>query len=182
MSSRRGRGLVTWLGIWVLPPLISVAAVESKWGTAEAPVAQARLGINLAGPADWSSEQPFVDVFRLSRQWISQRQGAAWGQGPKLDLDPHGWVKRLENDCWAETPVCTLEPGRHYPGGIYTVLYDGQGKLEATGAARVRAEKPGRLELDVDPAKGGFFLRLSATQPNDPVRNIRVLMPGSESC
>jgi hypothetical protein len=30
------------------------------------------LGINLAGPADWNTELPFTDVFRLSRAWISQ--------------------------------------------------------------------------------------------------------------
>ena len=35
--------------------------------------AQPRLGINLNGPADWNTELPFVDVFRLSRPWISQR-------------------------------------------------------------------------------------------------------------
>ena len=30
------------------------------------------LGINLAGPEDWNTELPFVDVFHLSREWISQ--------------------------------------------------------------------------------------------------------------
>jgi hypothetical protein len=38
--------------------------------------AQPRLGINLAGPADWNTELPLVDVFRLSRTWISQKKGA----------------------------------------------------------------------------------------------------------
>lgn len=33
----------------------------------------ARMGINLAGPADWNTELPFVDVFRMSRPWISQK-------------------------------------------------------------------------------------------------------------
>lgn len=30
--------------------------------------ARPRLGMNLAGPADWNTELPFVDVFRLSRR------------------------------------------------------------------------------------------------------------------
>ena len=37
-----------------------------------------RLGMNLNGPADWNSELPFVDVFRLSRPWISQKKSQPW--------------------------------------------------------------------------------------------------------
>ena len=63
--------------------------------------ARARLGINLSGPADWNTEYPFVDVFRFSRHWISQRPGAGWGRGPTLDCDPRGWPRRLEPECRA---------------------------------------------------------------------------------
>jgi len=44
---------------------------------------RSRLGMNIAGLADWNTELPFVDVFRLSRTWISQREGEAWGNGPR---------------------------------------------------------------------------------------------------
>ena len=138
-----------------------------------------RLGMNLHGPADWNTELPFVDVFRFSRPWISQRKGAAWGKGPELTLDGNGWVKRLSPDCWAETPLCTIDGG-HYPAGEYTVLYEGQGRLEFWGAASVVSSKPGRIVVDVDPVKGAFWLRVMATDPNDYVRNIRVIMPGFE--
>ncbi|HSV75141.1 MAG TPA: hypothetical protein VLH79_15390 [Chthonomonadales bacterium] len=135
--------------------------------------------MNLSGPADWNTELPFVDVFRFSRAWISQRDGSAWGQGPGLDLDERGWVRRLEPGCFAETPLCTIEGGR-YPAGDYTVLYRGTGRLEAWGAATVKASSPGRLILSVDPSRGGFFLRLRETDPADPVRDIRCIMPGFE--
>jgi hypothetical protein len=137
------------------------------------------LGMNLNGPADWNTELPFVDVFRLSRTWISQREGAAWGQGPALSLDERGWIRRLEPGCYAETPLCTIEGGR-YPSGRYTVLYDGEGTLEAWGAARLVSQSPGRAVLEVDSRKGGFFLRIRATQPQNYLRNIRVIMPGFE--
>lgn len=136
-----------------------------------------RLGINLSGPADWNTELPFVDVFRMSRPWISQRRGADWGQGPELELDEFGWVKRLEPDCWAETPLCTISGG-HYPSGSYTVLYDGSGRLEFWNAATVATRSPGRITLDVDASRGNFWLRIMETDPANPVRNIRVLMPG----
>ena len=155
-----------------------LAGTEDGLRAAErAATPQPRLGINLNGPADWNSELPFVDVFRFSRPWISQKQGEPWGRGPELALDEHGWVQRLAPDCWAETPLCTIEGG-HYPSGRYTVLYDGRGKLDFWGAASVATSVPGRVEIDVDAAKGGFFLRLLETDSQDPLRNIRVIMPG----
>jgi len=69
---------------------------------------EARLGMNLNGPADWNCELPFVDVLRLSRPWTARRGG----NGPALPLDRHGWVKKLDVDCSAETPLCMIEGGR----------------------------------------------------------------------
>ncbi len=135
--------------------------------------------MNLSGPADWNTELPFVDVFRLSRPWVSQKKGQPWGKGPGLDLDECGWVKRLERDCWAETLLCTINGG-HYPGGQYTVLYDGKGELEIWGAATAVSKQPGRMAITVDPSRGAFYLKLMATQPDDYIRNIRVIMPGFE--
>ncbi|QNN24243.1 hypothetical protein HED60_18855 [Planctomycetales bacterium ZRK34] len=139
----------------------------------------ARLGMNLAGPADWMTELPFVDVFRTSRRWISQKQGAGWGKGPELAIDEHGWVKRLEPGCFAETMLCTISGG-HYPSGVYTVLYEGEGKLEPGMNAKLKQAEPGRMLIEIDSSRGGFSLRLRETNPQNPVRNIHVIMPGFE--
>lgn len=141
------------------------------------PEAKPRLGINLAGPCDWNTELPFVDVFRMSRPWVSQKTGTKWNGGPTLSLDEHGWVTKLESDCWAETPCCTIKGG-HYPSGEYTVLYDGKGKLEFRGAAKVVSDDSGRTIIKVDADKGGFFLKIVAIDSKDYIRNIRVIMPG----
>lgn len=138
---------------------------------------QSRLGINLSGPADWNTEHPFVDVFRLSRAWISQRKGEAWGKGPQLDRDAQGWIKRLEPDCWAETPVLTAG---HAPSGEYVCLYEGAGEIGFSGNAKITSSSPGRIVVDIDGHKGGVFLQLRKTDPQNPVRNIRVVMPGFE--
>jgi hypothetical protein len=139
--------------------------------------AQSRLGINLAGPSDWNTELPFVDVFRLARHWISQRKGEPWGKGPKLELDANGWVKRLEPDCWAETLLCTIEGG-HYPTGQYVCLYEGDGQIDF-GSAREVSRGPGRIVFEPG-GQGAFFLRIRQTNPENHVRNIRVIMPGFE--
>lgn len=138
-----------------------------------------RFGINLSGPpADWNAEQAFVNVFRMSRPWISQANGAQWGKGPPLDLDEHGWVRRLERGSSAETLICNINGG-HYPGGRYTVLFDGDGDIAFTGRARRVSRDPGRIVIDVD-SNGGFGLRIDSTDPDDYIRNIRVMMPGFE--
>lgn len=143
----------------------------------KAPEPKALAGMNLTYVSDWNTELPFVDVFRLSRTWISQRQGETWGKGPALDLDECGWVKRLEPGCYADTLMCTIQGG-HFPGGDYTVLYDGEGEIEMLEAAAITARAPGRLTVRVDPARGRILLRLRATNPNNYVRNIHVIMPG----
>ena len=148
--------------------------------TAASPAPKPQLGMNLAGPADWSTELPFVDVFRQSRVWISQKQGAAWGKGPELALDAFGWVKELQPGCFAESMLCTIGGG-HYPAGTYTVLYDGEGKLAFGQNAKLKETKPGRILIEVDASKGGFSVQLKETNPQNYVRNIRVIMPGFEA-
>ncbi len=158
--------------------LLCYASSSAQSGTAAA-ATSARLGINLAGPADWATELPFVDAFRTSRPWISQRKGAGWGQGPELAVDELGWVKRLEPGCYAESMLCTVRNG-HYPAGTYTVLYEGEGKLAFGKGTPIKDTRPGRILIDVDSSKGGFSLQIHETNPQDPVRNIHVIMPGFE--
>jgi hypothetical protein len=143
------------------------------------PAAQPALGINLGSADDWTSELPFVDVFRLARPWVSQREGAAYGEGPPLALDEHGWVKSLPEGAWAEALVCGAPVP---PAGEWTVLYEGKGRIEmwAPAIAGQRELAPGRIAFDVRPVhdNDGLFVRLRATDPSDPVRNVRVIMPG----
>lgn len=134
------------------------------------------MGVNLAGICDWNTEIPFVDVFLETRQWISQREGESWGKGPVLQLDDNGWVTKLEDGCWAEVPLCTIEGG-HYPSGVYTVIYEGKGKLDF-GNAKVTSREEGKIEINVDSSHGAFWIRIKETDPSDYVRNIHVYLPG----
>jgi len=140
--------------------------------------AQSRLGINLSAPVDWNTELPFVDVFRLSRSWISQQIGQPWGQGPALNLDPQGWVQSLATNCFAETLVLT---GGHAPVGDYVCLYDGTGRIEFGANSTVLSRQPGRIVVHINAQTEGTFLQLRATDPANPVRHLRLLLPGSEA-
>ncbi|MBE9125780.1 MULTISPECIES: cellulose-binding protein [unclassified Coleofasciculus] len=150
------------------------------------------LGTNLNGIADWSTEIPFLDIFKSSRKWITQCAekepscSGSWSTNEfdKLNLDEHGWVKSLPapDDSPEYTRVSTLmfrDVGR-YPGGQYVVLYDGEGTLEyGFDAAKDKtASKPGRDVINVTPSNGGIFLTITSTDPNKTgnyIRNIRVI-------
>ena len=135
-----------------------------------------KLGLNLAGLCDWNTELPFVDVVRETRAWVSQREGASWGGGPELALDAQGWVTRLEKNCWAEVPLCTIEGG-HYPSGIYTLEYAGKGRIEI-GGGRILTAEPGKTTFEIDSKGGAFWVRVKETDPADYIREIKVYLPG----
>ncbi|UXI70148.1 hypothetical protein [Tahibacter amnicola] len=132
---------------------------------------------------------------KQSRTWITQHtQSSAWDTGDFacLDLDANGYVRSLVPR--TDHPDCT-EPDYnavstlffygenwhgHYPAGRYTVTWEGRGKLEYFFAARKNDADSSdhRDALDVDPSESGFMLRISEIDPEDPVRNIHVWMPG----
>ena len=142
----------------------------------------ARLGINLAAIKNYSTELPFVDLFRMAGSWVSQHKKGKWGDGPTLEIDEHGWVKRLEPDCIAIAIVCGIK-GNHYPSGDYTVLYDGDGELVFRNAASnkdIVSKTLGKIVVKVN-ANKPFHIEIVKTNPLDYIRNIRVIMPGFES-
>ncbi|MBN1771971.1 MAG: cellulose-binding protein [Deltaproteobacteria bacterium] len=137
------------------------------------------LGTNLNGISDWSTEWPFVDAFKVSRAWISGEDGGAWDDGRALDLDEHGWLRSLLPGQVART-LMFWDDGAVAPAGRCVVLYDGTGTMEYWSGARrdAGASSPGRDVLDFDPTAGGIGINVTAVDPSDPLRNIRVLMPG----
>ncbi|MFY7951718.1 MAG: hypothetical protein ACOVT5_04370, partial [Armatimonadaceae bacterium] len=139
---------------------------------------RSNIGINLSEPADWGSELPFVDLFRTARPWISQRNGASWGSGPKLSLDLQGNVKKLATNCYAETLLCTLEGGI-YPSGRYVCTWTGVGTLTVSNAGSVVSSAPNQLVVDVDSTRGPIHIQLRTTNPLNPVRQIRFVPEGT---
>src|SRR5689334_8365357 len=139
---------------------------------------QAGLGVNLTAPVDWTTEWPFVDLFRTSRDWISQKSGADWGKGPALSVDADGWVTRLEKDSWADAAILTNELGS-YPKGKFVVTWAGQGDVSIWGDGTISNRTANRFEYELGKA-GNHFLRITATTPGDYVRDIHVWLPGYE--
>jgi hypothetical protein len=144
------------------------------------PNAHSPLGMNLDAIRDWSEQWAFVDGFKHARAWIPQEvDGWVWDTEAELDLDPQGWVASLAPGQAAATLLFVALDG-HYPSGEYVVLFDGVGSLEFDWDAVVLTEEPGRMTLDVNPSDAGIYIKLVETDAGDPLRNIRVIMPGFE--
>lgn len=137
------------------------------------------MGINLTSICYWSPESPFIDIFKQSQTWKSQRKGKEYGKGDPLDLDPKGWIRSLAPGQWADALICRGH-GR-YPAGEYVCLYDGEGIIEFGFDARLKKRENGRIVINVLPSKRGILLSLIKTNPSNPVRNIRVISPGFEN-
>jgi hypothetical protein len=155
-----------------------LAASTTPAQAATAAEGQPGLGLNLSAPVDWTTEWPFVDLFRTSRDWVSGKPGAAYGKGPALSLDADGWVTRLEKDSWAESAILLNELG-WYPKGKFVVTWKGQGDVSIWGDGTTSNRTANRFEYEL--TKGGnHFLRINATTPGDYVRDIHVWLPGFE--
>jgi len=142
------------------------------------------VGTNLSQVADYARELPFVDVFKTARPWIPQQQGTSWGQGPPLQLDANGWVTSLLPGQYAETIMLdnALDDSPHFPAGDYTLLYDGQGRITFDqSSAFIVSHTPGRMVVHVAASQNGVFLMITATNPQNYIRNIRFIMPGFEA-
>ncbi len=171
----------------MLPLLLACTATPVPTDTSE-PARPDRndtswVGTNLTGVVDWSSEWPFVDAFRASRPWIAGSE-TEWDDGREVLVDARGWPTEVLEGQVVRTLVMWTEDGTPFPDGRYTVLYEGNGTLEFeyAGTLDAAASTDGRLLVDVDHAgQPGVLINLTWTDPADPLRDLRVLMPGG-SC
>lgn len=140
----------------------------------------AGLGTNLTGLVDWTTEEPFVDAFKMARR-MGAGTADVWAVERELVVDEHGWVRRLRPSELARTLVFT-DTGTFRPGR-YVVRSRGNGVVRFGGAARELADasRPGRTVLDVRPPRPGdtgIAIDLLETDPNDPWRDVHIYPPG----
>lgn len=132
------------------------------------------MGMNLAGIADWSSEVVFVDVFKGSRPWTSQKDGEPYGKGGALTTNVRGMITKLEEKQYGEALIF-MDIGNHYPGGKYVCFFDGKGELEFSNAGQGKLIGPNKYAVNIDPNRGFISVRVRKTDAKNPVRNIRLV-------
>jgi len=97
------------------------------------------------------------------------------------DRPKNGWVSKLAPNTKARKILCSGGKNE-YPSGRYIILYDGEGEIKPNQlTANVVRHENGRLEVDIDGKQGMFAVEIISTNPQNYIRNIRVIMPGYES-
>lgn len=132
------------------------------------------VGTNLPPANYYSGSFPFVDLMKATFGWISG-SGETWDDHRPLDTDEHGWLRRLAPGQTAR--VFLLAGDQYHPTGRFTVLYEGKGRIEYRGLVRDVERAQGRDTFVLD-APQGLYLDIPEVDPEDPIRNIRVLVPG----
>jgi hypothetical protein len=152
--------------------------------TTQAPINNMKLGINMAGVRDYSTEIVFKNIFKQSRQWTSQVEGQPYNSGPQLSLDENGWVTKLDSDTQFAESLMMVDIDGHVPNGDYELIADGTGVIEFNGMASGRFAFPSsglvqKVRIQSTPGKPNQFLalRIRKTDPNDYIRNISLSLP-----
>ncbi|MEZ5448475.1 MAG: hypothetical protein R3E89_05510 [Thiolinea sp.] len=154
------------------------------------------LGINLEAPQPEADEVggqpvPFVDLFRIARPFPEF-------SCTHIQYDSNGWPITIPAECdseenatfhtptWATTLMLRYVPVGAIPSGKYTVLYEGSGNLQYSGiASKLTGESnQGRDIIQITPeliqsrGAAGLRLQLKDVDIANPVKNIRIVMPG----
>lgn len=148
------------------------AAVALLVGAPGAFAAPGNLGTNLAGITYYDGVVPFTDIVRQAGDWVSNEDGQPWGGGPALRLRADGWPARLAAGQSAALPLADVS----YPAGTYTVRWRGVGTFTINGTTFSGAGGSGTVDLD---GTSLVILSITSTQTANPLRRIRVIVPGA---
>lgn len=158
-------GMIIGLLLWLPLPLCA------------APNTYSPLGINTNEVMDDDASIPFIDIFKTSLPFEEARP---WLTKGNVEYDAYGWPKKL-NGGQVGTRFLYKLPKNTVPEGHYTVLYDGEGKLEYSDDAKLVKREPGKDIISIKAGKDNEYrVKLLITHSNEDnyLRNIRVLLPG----
>lgn len=139
------------------------------------------IGTNINGLSYWNTGLPFLDTFKTSSPWLSGTKDE-WNDGRKPDLDAHGWVRSLKPGQVAN--MALFSGTANFSGTLakrYVVQYEGSGRLEYGELAKLAERGERRDIIEIESGDGNATITLSATDPGDYVRNIRIVPEGVKS-
>jgi hypothetical protein len=152
--------------------LASVSAAVLGPPNAGAASTSARLGTNISGLADWSTEMPFVNQFKSTRDWISG-DADTWENSLPIDVDDQGWVRSLQPGQLVRAVLVTEVP--QLRGGAWDFVYSGSGDIDFS--VPTTEVGPGHLTIDVQPGDT-VFLTINSIDAANPIRDIEFTAPG----
>ncbi len=150
------------------------------------------IGTNLGGLADYGTEIPFVDLMKTSRTWYTKDIGnpdAPFDSGhtDNLSYRPDGYPTHVPQDIpesdYLQKVVTIWAITDGWTAGQYTILWEGTGELSFWGSYQNLTQTgPNRIVFDYpNPIDGVLEMTIESSDIDDPIRNVRVLMPGTET-
>lgn len=140
---------------------------------------ESALGMNTNELREEDTSVPFVDLFRMALPFEEARRWKHYTHG-HIQYDADGWPVRL-NGGQVGTRFINKLPKGTIPEGFYTVLFDGEGQIDYGNDASIYGRFRGKDTIQIYAGKDNtlsatLFIRKS--NPRNPLRNIRILMPG----
>lgn len=148
------------------------------------------IGINLSHIAFWSSQWLFVDIMKQSAPWLGRDlSGQTWMIDTlSFPLRQDGYPTHMPyitgNDTFAIYTIMLMEQQYSYPAGPFTLIFEGTGEVELNwDVHRISFTTPNvGHQFYANPSlPGGIALSILYSDINDPVHNIRVILPGFEN-
>lgn len=118
--------------------------------------------------------------------WVYFLVEGGWSSGDayksQVQFDSDGYPTYLPPGVAVGTLIAR-DIQTHYDPGNYTILYDGDGVLSfgMYDLKRVVSYGIGKCVLEILPStnfNNGIFIRIDRTNPDNYIRNIRVIRPG----
>jgi hypothetical protein len=160
------------MGAWAAALLLlGSLACDGNGTPAAAAGAGSPLGINLYKIRHYTPDLVFVDIARRGGSWQVRPKGTP------LDVGPDGFIRSLAPGQTAEMSLLT--GWERIPEGVYTARWDGRGKVGWAGA-QVLSQGPGGATLRFEQGAKRRSFRILETDPADPIRRVRILLPGFE--
>lgn len=142
------------------------------------------LGINTNEVYEQDASVPFVDLFRVATPFHEnircRKKDKPCLTSPEVTYDEQGWPKNLNGGKAGVFFIRNVNRDA-FPPGNYTVLYDGEGNIEYLNNAKLKQRAEGEDIIELDARSDGFMtaaLQITESNPDNPLRNIRILMPG----
>lgn len=145
------------------------------------------LGINTEAPQAEQDEVvqtvPFADIFRIARPF---RELSSCSGGNSVTYDANGWPTSSPSaSCTIRTILINNATAETLPEGRYTVLYSGEGTITYGNYAQLVSRSPSEHKDIIDIKFSGsavhinrIDLSITVNNINNPIKNIRIVMPG----
>lgn len=158
---------------------------------------RSKVGVNVNSAEDWTGQIMFVDIMKHARPWMSCDQDLSnWDTGvaDRVAKDANGYPLSMPQSIPGQSSPQVVHTyiSADFPVGSYTVLYDGEAeagqealdfRVGAFSVKSIISKQPGRYVVSVERFDGAVrvFLAIRSSKASNPVRNIRMIMPGHEA-